>query len=173
MRVLFEDEGRFGRISDRRRCWAPLPLRPEVGSQVVRQYVYAFVAVCPSDGRIASLILPWSDADTMSIFLKHTASQFPEDYCIIVLDGAGWHIAHKLSVPDNMQLIFLPPYSPELNPVEHIWEHVREYDFRNDALPDLQAVEDRLMTGIRNLIDSPDLVRSMTMFNWMKPLHLT
>jgi len=173
IRLLFEDEGRFGRINDRRRCWAPLPMRPEVGSQVVRQYVYAFVAVCPTDGRIASLILPWSDAATMSIFLRHTAAQFPEEFCIMIMDGAGWHVAHDLVVPDNVGLIFLPAYSPELNPVEHIWEHVREYHFRNDVMPDLDAVEDRLMEGIVALIGSPELVISMTMFNWIKTLCLT
>jgi hypothetical protein len=55
MRVLFQDEGRFGRISDARSCWAPLPLRPSVGSQLVREYVYAYVAVCPADGQMSSI----------------------------------------------------------------------------------------------------------------------
>lgn len=173
IRVMFEDEGRFGRISDRRRCWAPLPLRPDIGSQVVRQYVYAFVALCPFDGAVSSLILPWSNATTMSIFLRHTATQFPEEFCIIVLDGAGWHHAHELDVPDHVRLIFLPPYSPELNPVEHIWDYLREYHFRNDALPDLDAVEDRLMEGIGRLINTPDQVKSMTMFSWLNTLPLT
>ncbi len=173
MRILFEDEGRFGRISDRRRCWAPLPMRPQVGTQVVRQYVYAFLAVSPCDGRISSLILPWSDAGTMSIFLKHTAAEFPGEFCIVILDGAGWHVAGELAVPANLGLILLPPYSPELNPVEHLWEYVRENHFRNDAMPDLDSVEERLIQGIRALIASPDLVTSMTQFNWIKTLPLT
>lgn len=168
IRVLFEDEWRFGRISDRRRCRAPLPIRPQAGSQIVRQYVYAFIAPCPFDGRIASLILPWSDTTAMTVFLKHTARQFAGDFCILILDGAGWHHADELDVPENIRLLFLPPYSPELNPVEHVWEHLRETQFRNDALPDLDAVEDRLMDGIRDLTVKPDLVTSMALFSWIK-----
>jgi len=173
VRLLFEDEGRFGRISDRRRCWAPMPTRPTVGHQIVRQYVYAFVALCPFDGRIASLILPWSDTITMSIFLRHTARQFAEEFCIIILDGAGWHHANELQVPENVGLIFLPPYSPELNPVEHVWEHLRKYHFRNQALPDLDTVEETLMSGIVSLIADPELVRSFALFSWLKTLRLT
>jgi len=148
-------------------------MRPQVSSQVVRQYVYAFAAVCPADGRIASLILPWSDADTMSIFLRHTAAEFPEEFCIIIMDGAGWHVAHDLVVPDTVSLVFLPAYSPELNPVEHLWEHIREYHFRNDVMPTLEAVEDRLMEAMGALLRSPELVAAMTMFSWIKTLHLT
>jgi len=171
--VLFQDEGRFGRINDRRRCWAPLPLRPVVGTQIVREYVYAFVALCPFDGRIASLILPWSDTTTMSLFLEHTSQQFPDEFCIVILDGAGWHHADALRIPSNISLIFLPPYSPELNPVEHVWKHLREHDFRNDAMASLDEVEDRLMKGIRSLIKDPEVVRSMALFSWMKTLCLT
>ncbi len=172
VRVLFQDEGRFGRISDTRRCWAPLPVRPAVGTQVVRQYVHSFVALCPFDGRLASLILPWSDTVAMSVFLEHVAKQFPGQFCIVVLDGAGWHHAADLRVPPDMALVFLPPYSPELNPVEHVWEHLRENEFRNDALASLDEVEDRLMKGIRKLIDGPELVMSMALFSWIKTLRL-
>jgi len=173
VRLLFQDEGRFGRISDHRRCWAPLPVRPAVGSQVVRQYVYAFVALCPFEGRLASLILPWSDTASMSIFLAHVARQFPDQFCIMVLDGAGWHHASDLRIPPNMALLFLPPYSPELNPVEHVWEHIRENNFRNDALASLDQVEERLMEGIRQLIGDPQTVINMTLFNWIKTISLT
>jgi len=75
-RLLFQDEGRFDRISDSRRCWAPLPMRPVVGQQVVREYIYGFVAVSPFDGRCTSLILPWVDAQTMSIFLAQPGHRY-------------------------------------------------------------------------------------------------
>ena len=74
---MFQVEGRFGRISDGRNCWAPLPVRPSIGSQIIREYVYAYVAVCPQDGQMASMILPWVDTKLMSLFLAHTAAQFP------------------------------------------------------------------------------------------------
>lgn len=77
MRVPFQDEGRFGRIGDALCGWVPLPLRPAVGSQIVRDFGYAYAAVCPAHGQIAWLILPWDDARLMSLFLGHTTASFP------------------------------------------------------------------------------------------------
>jgi hypothetical protein len=167
MRVLFQDEGRFGRIGDARSCWAPLPLRPTVCSQLVREYVYAYVAVCPADGQMSSMILPWVDARLMSIFLAQTAAQFPNEHCIMFLDGAGWHKAHELTVPDNMRLLPLPPYSPELNPAEHVWEYIRENDIRNQIFSTLDEVMDTVETSLRHLHEAPEELRSMTAFPWI------
>ena len=109
MRLLFQDEGRFGRISDRRRCWVPLPLRATVGHQVIREYVYALTAVSPADGQVTSLVMPWVDTDTMSVFLRHTARRFRGEVCVMMLDSAGWHRANALAIPDRLRLIPLPP----------------------------------------------------------------
>lgn len=170
--MLFQDEGRFGRINDTRRCWAPLPIRPVVGQQVVREYLYSLVAVSPPDGQFTSLTLPWVDAQTMSIFLAHTAQQFAGEYCLMFLDGAGWHQAHDLRVPENLKLIFLPPYSPELNPAEHVWDYLRENHFGNDALTSLDEVAHRLAHGLQTLAAQPLLVQSLTLFDWIKTIIL-
>jgi hypothetical protein len=166
MRVLFQDEGRFGHISDARSCWAPLPLRPTVCSQLVREYVYAYVAVCPAEGEMSSMILPWVDARLMSIFLAQTAAQFPNEHCVMFLDGAGWHKAHELTVPANMRLLPLPPYSPELNPAEHVWEYIRENDIRNQIFNTLDEVMDTVETSLCHLHKAPEELRSMTAFPW-------
>ena len=173
VRLLFQDEGRFGRISDLRRCWAPLPSRPIVGHQVIRQYVYAMTAVSPFDGQLTSLIMPWVDAETMSIFLSHTEQTFAGDFCLMVLDGAGWHRSRELRVPATMRLISLPPYSPELNPVEHVWEYLRENTFKNFTLDSLDEVVNVLSGGLSFLAQRPDIVRSMTNFDWLNTLCLT
>ena len=167
MRVLFQDEGRFGRISDARSCWAPLPLRPVVGSQLVREYVYAHVAVSPAHGQMSSMILPWVDARLMSIFLAQTAAQFPGQHCVMFLDGAGWHKANELTVPANMRLLALPPYSPELNPAEHVWEYIRENELRNQIFNTLDEVMDTVETSLRLLHEAPEELRSMTAFPWI------
>jgi len=172
-RLLFQDEGRFGRINDTRRCWAPLPLRPVVGHQIVREYLYGFVAVSPFDGGCTALILPWVDTQTMTLFLRHTAHEFADSFCLMLLDGAGWHHAHDLVLPDNLRLLFLPPYSPELNPAEHVWEYLRENHFGNDTFPTLEAVGERLATGLRSLAEQPDLVRSLTCFDWLNTIRLS
>lgn len=173
IRILFQDEGRFGRISDRRRCWAPLPSRPAVGHQVVREYVYALTTVNPQEGRIFSLVLPWVDAEGMSIFLKQTAQVFDDEFCLMLLDGAGWHRANDLRIPKTMRLIFLPPYSPELNPVEHVWEYLRENVFGNLVFETLDDVMELLCQGLKSLSQLPHLVKSLTCFDWIKTLSMT
>jgi len=173
LRLLFQDEARFGCISDQRRCWAPWPLRPIVGQQIVRQFVYGLAAVSPLDGRLASLILPWVDAEVMSLFLAHTAAQFRNEHCLMLLDGAGWHTALALRVPPTIHLLSLPPYSPELNPVEHLWEHLRENYIGNRVFASLDGVIQQLCTGLHNLHRQPTLVQSMTTFDWLKTLRLT
>ncbi len=90
----------------------------------------------------------------------------------MVMDGAGWHKAKALGVPANMALIFLPPYSPELNPVEHIWDHIREDGFRNKAFNSIEAVEDQLMKSLEALEKDPALVASMTEFPWIVSMNL-
>ena len=114
-----------------------------------------------------SLILPKVNAITMSIFLEEVSRRHPDDAIIMVLDGAGWHRAKDLKIPDNIRLLALPPYSPELNPVEDIWDELREKCFNNNVFKSLDAVEDRLESGLRNLELQPHRVRSITGFPWI------
>ena len=148
-------------------------MRPRIAQQVVREYIYAYGAVSPLDGQFRSLILPFVNAELMSMFLSFVSDSFPDDHCVFCLDGAGWHKAKDLEVPANMSLIFLPPYSPELNPVEHIWEYTRENDFRNRACQSMDEVTDILCESLSHLASSPDLVRSMTCFDWINTLCLS
>lgn len=83
------------------------------------------------------------------------------------LDGAGWHKANALQVPDNMRLDFLPPYSPQLNPVEHIWEEIREKWFQNLVFDSLDAVEERLVEALLALEGDHALVQSLAGFEWI------
>jgi transposase len=129
-------------------------------------------AVSPKDGRLVSLVMPWVDSEVMSIFLSHTAQEFPDDLCVLIFDGAGWHRANDLRVPKNMVLIPLPPYSPELNPVEHIWDYLRDA-LGNKILHSLDEVIDFLCATITPLFQQPEVVRSMTCFDWINTLCLT
>ena len=167
VRLMFQDEARFGRINDPRRCWAPRGLRPEVGMQIVREYTYAFGAVSPQDGTLDTLVLPVVTAEAMSIFLAEVARRHPEEFILMVLDGAGWHRANSLAIPENMRLEALPPYSPQLNPMEHIWDEVREKWFANEVFGSLDGVEDRLVEALVALENDPNLVASTTGFDWI------
>jgi transposase len=173
VRLMFQDEARFGRINDPRRCWAPRGFRPEVGLQIVREYTYAFGAVSPHDGTLDTLVLPVVTAEAMSIFLAEVARRHPEEFILMFLDGAGWHRANSLVVPENMRLEALPPYSPQLNPMEHLWDEVREKWFANEVFDSLDGVEDRLVEALVALEGDQDLVASTTGFDWIINCQLT
>ena len=172
-RVLFQDEARFGRISDRRRCWGPMPQRPVVGTGKFLVPFRLKAAICPSDGQMATLVMPTVDAEIMSLFLRHTAEVFAGDYCLMFLDRAGWHLARDLDIPPTIRLLHLPPYSPELNPVEVLWKHLRENYFGNLVMKSLDEVEDRLVEAMHDLIQHPEIVRSLAEFHWIKTICLT
>ena len=169
---MFQDEGRFGLLGDPRRCWAPKGIRPVVGARLVRQYTYAFSAVSPHDGVMDSLVLPFVNAEMMSMFLALVASRHPEDFIVMVMDRAGWHIAEALEVPANMRIVFLPPYSPELNPAEHIWKALREGWFVNTVFRNMRAVVDTLCQGIRTLEFNLERTQSLTGFDWITSISL-
>jgi len=156
LKLLFQDEARFGRISDIRRCWCPKPLRPMCQAMVTQEYTYAYAAVCVSDGELDTLILPHVNGDCMQIFLDEVAARHPQERLLMVLDGAGWHQSESLQLPANLRLLRLPPYSPELNPVEHLWDDLREKAFHNRVFERIDALEEHLTIALRAMeLDQP------------------
>ena len=85
----------------------------------------------------------------------------------MVLDGVGWHRALDLVIPNNIQLLALPPYSPQLNPMEHLWDEIREKWFPNLVFNSLEAVEDRLIQAVLTLERNAESVASITGFDWI------
>jgi hypothetical protein len=168
VRLLFEDEARFGLMTDLRACWAPRPLRPRVRQTIVRKSTDALLAVEPLSGRFHALLSRGLDSYVMAEFLRQTKRYFPRDFCLMVCDGAGWHIAGDLKVPDHMRLEILPAYSPELNPVEPVWDYMRDHDFGNRTFEGLDEVEDQLCLSFRALRAAPRRMRSITLFDWIK-----
>lgn len=167
IRLMFQDEARFGLINTTRRCWAPLGVRPVVGYRIIREYTYAYAAVSPHDGIMDSLVLPCVNMYAMSIFLKEVSNRHKEEFIIMFMDSVSWHKANDLEIPENMLLKFQPPYSPELNPVEHIWDEIREKYFKNEIFKDMDAVEDRMVEGFLDLENNPNKVKSITGFKWI------
>jgi hypothetical protein len=166
IRVMFQDEVRFGRISDTRRCWCPKPVRPLCYAMVTQEYTYAYAAVSV-DGELDTLILPHTNSDCMQVFIDEVASRHPEDRIIMILDGAGWHTSRLLTVPDNMRLIPLPPYSPELNPTEYLWDELREKSFHNRVFNSIDALEVHLEVSLRDLEADKVRVRSIVAWPWI------
>jgi hypothetical protein len=164
---MFQDEARFGRINEPRRCWAASNCRPLVKKQIVREYTYVYGAVSPKDGISDFLILPAMDALCMNLFLQEIGLRHKGEFLLLIYDGAPCHSPGALDMPSNMMVETLPPYSPELNPVENIWEEIREKSFENVVFDSMEAVENRLIEAVMRLETHPEIVKSITGFNWI------
>ena len=138
-----------------------------VKSMVTQQYTYAYGAVSPMDGRFDSLMLPHVNAECMQVFLDEVARRYPNDNIVMVLDGAGWHKSQSFALPENLKLHFLPPYSPELNPVEHLWDELREKHFHNRVFDSMDALEDHLVDALRAMENDGERVASITQWPWI------
>lgn len=164
---MFQDEARFGRICDPKRCWAPGKIRPVVSGQIVREYTYAYGAVSPLEGDFDGFILPTMHTQALEIFLKEISIRYPENYIMMVMDGAPGHSAKDLKIPKNVEILKLPPYSPQLNPSENIWDEMREKWFGNQIFDSMDDVENRLIEAIRALEESKDIIKSIAGFPWI------
>lgn len=150
-------------------------MRPTVPAQIVREYEYAFAAVSPHDGVLDSLVLPEVNTEAMGLFLAEVSQRHADELILMVLDGAGWHRAKHLPVPANMRLIPLPPWSPQLNPVEHLWDEVREKVFANRWFETMDQLEEQLVAGLAALEAKAQSLISLTSFDWITcvPLNAT
>lgn len=166
LKLFFQDEARFGRSCEPVNCWCPKGLRPLVLSQIVRQYTHVFSAVCPSDGESFSLILPYADTDAMRTFLDLFLERYHDYRVLMVLDRAAWHRSYGLGTFENLRLIYQPPYSPEVNPVEHLWEYIREKFFRNTLWHSLDTLENSLEGILKSLMDKKNDLQSLVGFHW-------
>ncbi len=166
MKVFFQDEARFGRISNLFSCWAPEGVRPVVQAQIIRQYTHIFSAVCPHDGESFSLILPYADSESMEIFMEGLSEQYSQHRLILVMDQAAWHRTSNLKKFANIRIIYLPPYSPEVNPTEHLWEHIREKYLRNGFWLSMETLEDMLERALVLVEKSKQIVQGLVGFHW-------
>lgn len=134
---------------------------------VTQEYTYAYAAVSVVDGVLDSLILPNVNSDCMQVFMNEVSGRHPIDRIVMVLDGAGWHKAGALAVPSNMRLLPLPPYAPELNPVEHIWDELREKAFGNLVFDSMDALENHLAASLLAMEQDKERVYSIVAWSWI------
>ena len=166
--LWFEDEARLGLQPTMRRIWAIRGSRPIAPSDTHYEWLYAYAFIRPTSGENFWLLLPTVNADVMSIALREFVLGIdPEQKKIIllVIDGAGFHIAHHLRVPGNVILRFLPSHTPELQPVESAWPLLREAT-HNRPFVTLTALEDTLITRCQYLTAHNDIVQGRTGFAW-------
>ena len=169
---MFQDEARFGRMVRIKRCWAPIPHRPVVNNGYERQFTYVYGAVSPREGELDWKICTEMNTARMSEFLAQVSASHPRDLIFMILDGASSHKAKELAIPRNIRLVALPPYAPELNPQEHLWDELREKEFPNRVFADMPGVINQLKNGLPHLAADTKRIRSITGWPWIISLTL-
>jgi len=170
VRLMFQDEARFGRMSDPRACWAPSPKRPKVGLALVREFRYEYAAVSPWDGALDYMTLEKMNTENMGLFLNQVSEKHQKDFMIMVLDGASSHKGKELLVPENIALVFLPPYSPELNPAEQIWNVLRRDYFANRVFDSLNAATLQAENGLAHMASNRKALKNLTNWPWISAI---
>jgi hypothetical protein len=171
VRLMFQDEARFGRMARPRRCWAPLPCRPTMLNGYERQFRYVYGAVSPLQGELDWMICAEMNTMRMGEFLGQVSRAHPNEFIVMIVDGASSHKAKDLAVPQNIRLVPLPAYAPELNPQEHVWDELREKEFPNRVFNHMDAVIAQLYAGLPRLADDQLRVRRLTAWPWIISLN--
>lgn len=136
--------------------------------QTEYQWVYLWAAVDAVAGEIAAMITPTVNTDLMNRFLQGLGDMLQNDeHAVLVLDNAGWHVARALQVPANITLLPLPPYSPELNPVERLWLWLRSHQLSNRVYADYNDLLERSNRALDSL--TPQTLKSVCAAPWLTP----
>ncbi len=148
--------------------WAERGSRPSAPRDQRYAWAYLFGAICPARGTGAALVLPFANAEMMNLHLAEiSASVTAGAHAVLTIDGAGWHqTGDKLCVPDNMTLLHLPPYSPELNPVENVWAFLRGNKLSNRVFNNYEAIVDACCAAWNWLIAQPERIASIGSREW-------
>lgn len=166
--IWFQDEARVGQKGTHAYIWAPIGSRPLMVRDNRHDSAYIFGAICPDRAVGAAIIMPEVNAEAMSHHLKVIGAQVsPDAHAVLICDGAGWHqTGGRLRVPDNITLLSLPPYSPELNPMENVWHYLRENILCSRIWDTYDDIVDACSTAWRFLIDDPNRIRSIGNRKW-------
>jgi transposase len=162
VRVYFQDEARFGTQGTLARVWARKGSRPRAVRQNGREWLYVLMAVCVGTGETSALIMPKLNTAVVNLFLEQLSRELPAGvHAVLIWDGAGFHTAGDLVVPGNVSLIRLPPYSPELNPVENLWHYLRSHHWSNRAYEGYRGLEEEAVRSLNVVCQDAEKLKSI------------
>jgi transposase len=162
---MFFDESRFGTHSKVGHGWFERGIRSTIRTKVGYKNFYLYSGVDVSSGENFNLILPYVNTDNMNVFLSNLSKEYASDIMVLIMDGAGWHKSKELSIPDNIKIIYLPPYSPELNPVERLWLYIKNNILANKLYETIDVLESTLCSFIQQLPNQ--LVKTICNINYL------
>lgn len=154
------DEARFGQQGTITRKWARRGSRPRAVRQTRYEWLYVYAAVEPATGESVGLIAPNVNTATFNVFLRMLGDELaPNEHGVLIMDQAGWHVSRKVRMPDNLTALLLPPYSPELNPVENLWHYLRSHYWSNRIYENYDALHQAVLDAWPNL--TPEVLRTV------------
>ena len=163
-----QDESRVGQQGSLTRIWARKGTRPRKIRQQQFLSTYLYGAACGESGKSFCLILPYTDTEAMQIFLDGLSKTIDKGkHAALVIDNAGWHTANDLSVPANITLVPLPPYSPELNPMECVWRWIKDRYLSNRCYKNYDDIVKQAAYGWNEFSCRTEIVKSLCARSWL------
>ena len=165
--IWFQDEARVGQKNTITRRWAQRGTRPSAPKDQRTKSAYIFGAICPEEGKGAGLVLPFCNTETMTLHLAEIAlAVAPGAHAVVLMDQAGWHMTSKLKVPANISIVALPAKCPELNPVENVWQFMRDNWLSNRVFASYDDILAHCCEAWNKLVDQPWKIMSIGMRDW-------
>ena len=165
--IWFQDEARVGQKNGVVYQWAKKGSRPRQPKDQRYTSCYIFGAVCPARDVGAALVMPYADTEAMQKHLDEISQNIsPKAHAVILMDGAGWHKSGDLNIPKNITFMFIPPYSPELNPVENVWQFLRQAYLSNQVFEDYDKIVDACCNAWNSLIKETGRITSIASRKW-------
>jgi transposase len=160
--IYHQDEARFGQKGTLTRVWARKGSRPRAVRQTGFTSLYVLAAVCAATGAVSALIMPELNTAVVNLFLEQFSRELPAGvHAVLIWDGAGFHTGADLVVPSNVSLIQLPPYSPELNPVENLWHYLRAHYWSNRPYRDYQELEEEASRSMCAVCQNTETIKTV------------
>ena len=160
--IWFQDEARAGQKGMLSRVWARKGSRPRIVRDHCCGYAYLFAAACPEHPVAAGHICDRANTGEMNFHLAAISAAVPTGrHAVLVLDGAGWHRSNDLEIPANISLLHLPPYSPELNPMENVFAFLKGNSLANRVFPTADDVRSAITSAWYRFVSDPDRIKSI------------
>jgi transposase len=169
LRVYFEDESRFGQQGTATNVWARRGTRPTSVRQTAYEYLWVLGVVCPETGQAEGLLSPRLNTQVVNVFLEQFSASLPAaEHAVLIWDGAGFHTGNSLRVPQNVTVLQLPAYSPELNPIENLWHYLKSHFWSNRAYADYDELEAAAIDAWHRAVLDPHLMKTVCAAQYLK-----
>ena len=167
--IWFQDEARVGQKPKITRRWAMRGTRPSAPKDQRTRSAYIFGAICPEHGKAAGLVLPFCITETMTLHLAEISIAVARGaHAVVLMDQAGWHMTAKLIVSENISIIALPAKCPELNPVENVWQFMRDNWLSNRVFTSHDNIVDHCCEACNKLVDQPWRIMTIGRRQWTR-----